>query len=386
VPRIGDHRRFTANHTWHADYAGRRLFIKASSNSQEARAEREGYARISRFYPVPRLHGTRRIGPWTVLTYDRWPHLSLDTGLLLDEISYADLTGDIARLDACLTAVFSQYRQAISRTLRRATLAETIGKLYADRAAPGGRLDRYYQADAPWLLTQDSSLRPSALATLTLIVNGREHALDFAELADWLRYRLGRRSLVWAAITQGDPTDFNVGWSPVDGPVWFDYDTGGLNALPGEFACFLLYQRLHGAWLTPRYNPAAFRDHPSALATAALTEPAIGVQHSRNLLRIDYQHAPSPGRRHVLRSYLTGIIQPVAAQLGINDLMDWLRPYLVMRILAVYHLAELEPHDTALSLGMLAEALDPATTLPAFLGMGSCPKEDRNHHAHGGPR
>jgi hypothetical protein len=46
------------------------------------------------------------------------------------------------------------------------------------------------------------------------------------------------------------------------GPVWFDFDTGGLNALPGEFACFLLYQRLHGAWLTPRYNRAAFATTP----------------------------------------------------------------------------------------------------------------------------
>src|SRR5487761_1307880 len=183
---LGHHRRFTANHTWHLDLAGVRLFIKVSPSSHEARAERAGHARISRFYPVPRLHGTRRIGHWTVLAYDRWPHVSLDTGLLLDEISRADLTGDTTHLDACLTDVFSLYQQVISSTLRHATLAETIGKLYGDRAAPGGRLDRYYQADTPWPLTHDSSLRPSDLAALTLVVNGREHALDVARLTDWL--------------------------------------------------------------------------------------------------------------------------------------------------------------------------------------------------------
>lgn len=384
--RIGHHRRFTANHTWHLDYAGRHLFIKASPSSQEARAERAGHARISGFYPVPRLHAARRVGRWTVLAYDRWPHLSLDTGLLLDEISHADLTGDTTRLDACLTAVFSRYRQAISRTLRRAITADTIGKPYGDRAAPGGRLDRYYQGDTPWPLTQDACLRPSDLAALTLVVNGHEHALDFAELTDWLRCRLAPGSPVWAAISQGDPTDFNVGWSPADGPVWFDYDTGGLNALPGEFACFLLYQRLHGAWLTPRYDKAAFRDHPSALAPAVLAKPAVRVRHGRHLLSIDYRHTPTPGRRRVLRSYLTEIIQPIARQLGIDDLMDWLRPYLVMRILAVYHLAELEPRDTALSVGLLTEALDPAVTLPAFLGMDRVQDESRDQHAHRGPR
>jgi hypothetical protein len=386
VLRIGHHRRFTTNHTWHVDVAGHRLFIKASPSKQEARAEREGHERISRFYPVPRLRGTCPIGRWTVLAYDRWPHLSLDAGLLLDEISHADIAGDTARLDECLTAVFGRYRQVISRTLRRATLAETIGKLYGDRAAPGGRLDRYYQADRPWPLTHDSGIRPSLLASLTLAVNEREHTLDFGVLMNWLRSRLARDSPVWAAVTQGDPTDFNMGWSPAGGPVWFDYDTGGLNALPGEFACLLLYQRLHGAWLTPRYNRAAFRDHPSALASEALVQPSVYVYRRRHQLKIDYRHAPSPGRRRVIRSYLTEIIHPIAAQLGIDNVMDWLRPYLVMRILGVYSLTSLESSDAALSLGLLAEALDPAATLLGLLGMDRAQSDAPDQHAHGGPR
>jgi hypothetical protein len=168
-------------------------------------------------------------------------------------------------------------------------------------------------------------------------------------------------------VTQGDATDVNIGWSPAGGPVWFDYDTGGLNALPGEFACFLLYQRLHGAWLTPHYNPAAFRDHPSVLATASLAEPAVRIEHSASSLVIDYRHTPSPARHLVLRRYFDEIIRPLARYLGVDDLMGWLRPYLVMRLLAVYHLADLEPRDTALSLALLAQALDPAMALPDFL-------------------
>ena len=366
--RAGHHRRFTANHTWHADVAGRRLFIKASPSRREAETERDGHERIRGFYPVPRLHGTRSIGRWTVLVYDLWPHLGVDTGLLLDEISHADLTGDSTRLDECLTAVLGRYRQVISRTLRRATPAETIGKLYGDRAAPGGRLDHYYQADRPWALAHGTSIRPSGLAALTLVVNGREHAVDFAKVTAWLRSRLAPDRPVWAAVTQGDPTDFNMGWSPAGGPVWFDYDTGGLNALPGEFACLLIYQRLHGAWLTPRYNPSAFRDHPSALASAAFAKPLVHVQQRRYLLGIGYRHPPGTGRSRVIHRYLTEIVQPVAAQLGVHDVMDWLRPYLVMRVLGVYNLASLQPGDAALSLGMLAQALDPATTLTAFLG------------------
>lgn len=368
--RISHHRRFTANHTWHLDWTGQPLFVKANPAHTEAQAEHTGHARISAFYPVPRLRGARRVGRWTILVYDRWPHLGPDCGLLLDEVTHADLTGDLRRLDACLTAVFGVYQQVITRTLRRTTNGETVSKLYGDRAAPGGRLDRYYQPNTPWPIALDNRrLRPTDLAALHVVVNGREHTVDFADLMIQLRVHFAHRNPVWAAITQGDPTDINIGWSPAGGPVWFDYDTGGLNALPGEFACFLLYQRLHGAWLTPHHNRAAFRDHPSALTPTVLAEPRVRVDHDRSSLVIHYRHVPSPARRHVLRRYLEGIVHPLARHLGIDDVMAWLRPYLVMRLLAVYHLAELEPRDTALSLALLTEALDPTTTLPHFLAL-----------------
>jgi hypothetical protein len=368
--KITNHRRFTANHTWHVDWAGHALFVKANPNHDEARAECAGHALIREFYPVPKLRGARRVARWTVLAYDRWPHLGHDHGLLLDEITHADLTRDTRRLDVCLTAVFGQYQDVIDGTLRHTVNGETISKLYGDRAAPDGRLDRYYGEGAPWpIATGTRKIRPQDLADLRLVVNGREHVIDFADLMIRLRVHFASHSPVWAAITQGDPTDINIGWSPAGGPLWFDYDTGGLNALPGEFACFLLYQRLHGTWLTPHYNRAAFRGHPSALAPASLAEPAVHVEHTRSSLMIDYRHTPSPARRHVLRRYLDEIIRPIALHLGIADLMAWMRPYLVMRLLAVYHLADLEPRDTALSLALLAQALDPDTALPHFLAL-----------------
>lgn len=368
--RITNHRRFTANHTWHVDWAGHALFVKANPNHDEARAECAGHARIREFYRVPVLRGARRLARWSVLAYDRWPYLGHDHGLLLDEITHADLTGDLARLDTCLTAVFRHYQHVIGNTLRPTTNGETISKLYGDRAAPDGRLDQYYRSNAPWPITNGTRrVRPQDLADVRLVVNGRENTVDFAELMTRLRVHFARHSPVWAATTQGDPTDINIGWSPAGGPVWFDYDTGGLNALPGEFACFLLYQRLHGAWLTPHYNPAAFDDHPSALAPSSLAEPVVQVEHTRSSLVIDYRHAPSRARRHVLRRYLDEIIRPISRHLGIDDLMAWMRPYLVMRLLAVYHLADLEPRDTALSLALLAQALDPDTTLPGFLAL-----------------
>lgn len=368
VLSITRHRRYTRNHTWHADIAGRPLFLKASPDPAEARAEHAGHARIRALYPVPRLHAALRIGPWMLTAYERWPPAGAG-GLLLDEITSADQYGGTARLDACVDAVFACYRTAIGQTLRLARARETVTKLYSDRAAPGGRLDAYYQSDRPWCLSDTVRVRPSELSALRLTVNGTDHAFDFAAVLTWCREHLDPGRLVWAAVTQGDPTDLNIGWSPASGPVWFDYDTGGLNVLPGEFACFLLYQRLHGAWLTPRYNPAAFRDHPNALAPSGSPPPAARTTLRSSSLTVNYRHAPSAARRYVIRRYLDEIVLPAASRLGINGVAQWLRPYLVMRLLAVYDLATLQPADTSLSLALLAQVIDPATPLTSILSL-----------------
>ncbi|MGH3549755.1 MAG: hypothetical protein ACRDQU_16945 [Pseudonocardiaceae bacterium] len=75
------------------------------------------------------------------------------------------------------------------------------------------------------------------------------------------------------------------------------------------------------------------------------------IRHTGSSLAIDCRHTPSPARRQVLRRYSTRSSTPIARYLGITDPMTWLRLYLVMRLLAVYHLANLEPRDTALSGG-----------------------------------
>lgn len=378
VPRVSHHRRFTDNHTWHVDTARHNLFVKANPRPAEAAAEAHGHGLISSYYPVPRLHSRRRLGRWTVLVYDRWPHLGTDHGLLLDEITMTDLAAPTAspqRLDKCLSAVLGHYRTTLESSFQRTAQNATVAKLYGQRAAPGGRLDDYYADNAAWLLAPKVSVRPAELATHELVVNGRSHRIDFGDIILSLRAHFTGDQPVWAAISQGDPTDINIGYSPSGGPVWFDYDTGGLNAVAGELACFLMYQRLHGTWLTPHYNPEAFRDHPRSVTRQALAPPAVQVERHARALEINYQHAPTPARRYVLRRYVDQLVTPLTTMVGVDNLMEWLRPYLVMRILAVYPLTRLEPRDTALSLALLAEVIDRDTTLPEILGLTTAREE-----------
>lgn len=101
---------------------------------------------------------------------------------------------------------------------------------------------------------------------------------------------------VWAAVTQGDPTAFNLGWTPDTGPFWFDYDTAGPCAIAGEFAVFLVDLLLHGPRFTPVMNPAAYRDYPAATARS----PGAGatVRRARlGLIEADLHHQASSARR-----------------------------------------------------------------------------------------
>lgn len=354
--RISHHRKFTKNHTFHVNWRGRRLFIKILPNRREAAAERAGHRRLRDLYDVPRLVGHRALGRHTVHAYERVGDGRSDSGLLLDDINTADLTGDFHPLDKTLNALFNRYDTVIRQTLQRVHPQHTVTKLYADRAGEGGRLDRYYGHDPDLLIIPGGgSIRPSQLHELQLVVNGKTRRIDFAATVRWLRRTYSSEHSIWAGLTQGDPTDLNLG----PGPIWFDYDTGGLNALAGEFADFLWYQLIQGGWLVPAYNAAAFADHPATFACTPLNRPVVQTRLTGNRFFINYRHNASTARRHVVTRYLNELVRPIATEIGVDHIMEWLRPYLVMRILGVYNLAGLRTDDAALSLAYLTQILLP---------------------------
>lgn len=364
--RVSNHRRYTRNHTWHLDVAGWPLFVKANPNRAEARQELAGHAALDAHYPIPALRWAGSLGPWAVHVFDRSPHQAEGGSLLVDEIARAETTSDCARLDLFLDDVLTYYRDTLLSTARHIPARRVVGKLYGDRVRPGGRVDQYYGQGSPWSLST-GAVSPTGLR---VEVNGRPYIVDLPSIVGRLRADFATDSRVWAAISQGDPTDFNIGWSPRTGPVWFDYDTGGLNAVAGEFACFLMYQVLHGTWLTPRYNRDAYGGHPEALHRSMFHRPRIYAEQSDTNPKITYTFDPGTVRAHVVGRYLTEVVRPVATALGIRDLWAWLRPYLIARVLGVYDITRLDRPDVALSLALLAQLADddvsPTVPFPCF--------------------
>ncbi|WP_240134458.1 hypothetical protein [Streptomyces sp. MUM 178J] len=353
--KIGPLRRFTRNLLCPVDLLGRPVLMKYTRDPVEAREEVRGRARLARHYRVPALHARLHVPGGYLIAYERLPG-GTDHGLLLDLLNAPEPT---AELHSYLRQLTTTYRDVILSTAWPTAPAHVVRKLYWDRAAPGGRLDAYY-AGADFAVADGLIDVPvSRLATYTLHINNRRHHLDWTATLRWLRAHFARPEPVWAALTQGDPTDVNLA-HPL---AWFDYDTAGMNSIPGEFANFLWYTSALGGWLVPTYNAAAFADHPATFDHIAANTPDVRraeVDDTTSTIHIDYTPRLSAPRRTAVSTYWHQLVQPVAQRLWPDaDLANLLRPYLAMRVLGIYNLSDLTPKDRLLLLARLAEAMSP---------------------------
>jgi len=369
--RVGPVRRFTRNLVCPVDIPDHRLLVKYTRDPAEARQEIRGHTRLADHYQVPALHARLRVPGGYVLVYERLA-AGADRGLLLDLLNAPTPT---AELDAYMSQLTAAYRDVILDTAQLARPERVVGKLYRDRAAPGGRLDAYYTgADFP-VADGLVDVPVSRLGAYTLHVNGRCHHLDWAATLDRIRADFAAAEPVWAALTQGDPTDVNLA-HPL---AWFDYDTAGLNSISGEFANFLWYTSALGGWLVPTYNAPAFTDHPATFDHIQANTPEIHraeVDHAAQAIRIDYTPRLAGARRAAVTAYWDQLVRPVAERLCPGDsLAELLRPYVAMRILGVYNLADLAPRDRLVLLARLAEAMSPDFDPTTYFGQqeASCP-------------
>ncbi|MCR8575724.1 hypothetical protein [Streptomyces sp. Isolate_219] len=354
--RIGPVRRFTRNLLCSVDVFGRPLLVKYTRDPAEASEEIRGHARLARHYRVPALHGNLRVPGGHLLAYERLPD-GRDQGLLLDLLNTDEPSDDLYDY---LDQLTTSYRNVMLETAWPTAPTHLVRKLYWARAAPGGRLDTYYAGTDFPVADGLIDIPVSRLCTYTLYINGQRHHLDWGATLRWLRAHFTRTDPEWAALTQGDPTDVNLA-HPL---AWLDYDTAGMNSVPGEFANFLWYTSALGGWLVPTYNPAAFAEHPATFDHVPANTPSVqhaGVDRSTSTIHIDYTPRLSAPRRAAVAAYWYRLVQPVAGRLwsGAN-LANLLRPYVAMRILGVYNLADLAPQDRLVLLARLAEAMSPA--------------------------
>jgi hypothetical protein len=351
---------------------GLRLILKLMPVANEAREEIRGHRALRGLFPVPRLLGHLRIPGGRLLLYQRFGPDEPDEGLFLDLLNAADAAetnqGGFDELDVYLADLTSAYRGAILATARPLQPADIVRKLYWDRAALGGRLDDYY-ADHDFLVADGLvDLPVSDLGDYALVVNGHECRLEWAKTLARLRDWADDTTSMWCAVTQGDPTDVNLA---VPFTV-FDYDTGGFNAVAGEFANFCWYTAHLGGYLVPKYNPDAFADHKRTFDHVGGNAPLlrrVDVDRVRRTIRVDLDWRPSLARRRALTAYLDDVVEPLRSPFFADRLDACVQPFLALRILGVYSLADLAPLDRLAMLTCLARCEAPDFTLRGFFDL-----------------
>ena len=368
LPRIGAPLRFSRNRLYPIDTRQRRLIAKCMPDHDEARAEVLGHRLLRDWYPVPTLHHSVRLPGRTVLVYERLP-VDTDRGLLLDLLNTPD-NGDHSILDAYMRRMTSTYLRVFTETAELSPPSTVVGKLYRDRALPGGRLDHYYAHNDILLAEAQDRPRLTDLARTGLYVNGRHYQLDWDGTLAWLRDAFD--TPLWSAISQGDPTDVNLA-VPL---AWLDYDTAGRNAIAGEIANFSFYTAVFGGWLVPILNPQAFAQHPATFDRLPANTPHVSAHPHAGTLHIRFTDRLTQARRLTLSRYWELLVRPLADHYFPGEaLAESLRPHLAMRIIGVFDLARLPLEQRLYLIAKLALCMAPDFSPTRFfdLAESSCP-------------
>lgn len=338
------------------------LFIKTISMDR-CRAEVAGWHAIRAHLPVPRLLAHHPVtgrhpagGQHAVVFEDIFANRRC-AHLLGDCIGLADhgIT-DTRPVRNLVHAVCADLLHCLRRTGQYAPLGDCVPALYLDRLRPSGRLDTWYPPGA--VLALGPATRTLAeLAATDLIVNDTTHRLDVPALLDEVRGLLDPGSRWNTAVTQGDPTEPNIGYPR----MWLDFEHSGRNTLAGDVANLLWYLLGMGGWLVPTYQPAVYqrtlRHHLTPVTVPHTRHWSVNGQR----IQVSVNWSVGAGRAtalHTMAEALAGDLGAACAA-GRPSLTAALRPFLVCRVLGVINLNVLTTTDRLLCLATLAQLTNP---------------------------
>lgn len=322
--------------------------------AERAEAEIRGWHAVEGHLPVPALIGRITMADGHAVDFEDVFASGRCQELLGDLVADADT--DPTRVPAVrrlVNEICTDWCRAVELTGKVADFAACVPALYSDRLRPGGRLDRWYHE------TQ------------------RLAGLDISTLLADLRAEL-RPDRPWlTALTQGDPTEANIGHPR----CWLDFEHAGRNTIAGEIANLLWYLLALGGWLVPRYQPEVYARTMRRPALPRRTPVLAHAESSaqQGIERASYTWHLGPGRRAAVEQLLLRIQHDLgeAINLDRDRPMRCLGPFLALRILGVLPIGGMERQDAVLLATKLAETRTDDFPLADFCGITTLCQEPR---------
>lgn len=295
-----------------------KLFIKEFFSESLLLKELNGYEIVSNYYPVAKLLNRDMCQKENRLVFEFENSIGSNKGLLLDIFNNAESTSSF-------DAIFQMYKSVFDKTVEK-TEAFAADIFFKDRAL---KLKEKY-------LNLCKTTEP-------VEINFKESniSVNFSEIVDSVKsyFEEEGQEGTWSIISQGDPSDVNVGIKP----VLLDYLCGGRVPLMAEFASLVWEQVAQSAVLAPVYNKKAYVDHDLVYKNP----PTISMQN-------DYLEFVPPKERVIfLTEYTSRVIMPIMERVSYPDWYHDFRNYIAMRIIGVFDINEFSPKHKSLALGYL---------------------------------
>ncbi len=307
----------------------KKLFFKIRKLN-ESKEEVRNYYNINSIYPVPLLRDNIKFGGRGINIYSYEKSIENKGGLFLDYLNKPTLN------KKRLKNLIKLYRYAFK-----------ISNKYCSKYPS----EKYFgQRVKPRII--DGLFKDRRLAKIldyNVIINRKRYVNTTREIIEKTVKYFKKNHKELCFMSQGDPITMNLGTKP----VLFDFETSGLNPLIAEFSIFFWAVFIAESYYYPKYNKKSYVNRPWFFENCH-NKPNVRfkVNNQNKTLDITLKYNLSKTKRNIIEYYLHNFIERVANGKS-NKLLDKMRHFLPMRILATFEMDRYSLEDAVSSIGFL---------------------------------
>jgi len=278
---------------------------------RESKSELKNYKKLQILYPLPKLNRYIELNDSGILLYDYEDIVEKEGGLLIDYLNEDKFDIRILRRILKIYKNSFKFHHALKDKY-------TSDKFFSRRVKP--RLKEGILQDR----------RISEILDYQIKINGKIFTQNTREIIEETidYFNKPRRELCF--LSQGDPEPINLSTQP----LFFDFETAGLNPVISEFAIFLWGFFMEEAYYAPKYNKNYYLSRKGFLEGLGKNKPIILVDKDikNKTLNITFEYFISRSRKKIILCYFRDFFKKIADKEEII-LLKKFRYFLVMRIL-----------------------------------------------------
>ncbi len=294
-------------------------FIKIL-NHKNAFREISGYLHIINNYPVSTLKKVIIIYDYTIIYFLNYDSITYKKGLLADVLRNENFLE--------YKKILNIYKQNMIYNSKFAYATNNIFFI--------GRIKRLKQ----WYLNSDYKY-----LKYKICINGVVQKQNLFENISLLLKKLNHKRLYYCFLSQGDPTDLNIG----SAPVFLDFGCSGYNSFVGEFA-ILFWNIFRGRYFAYKYHKNSYLYHEAYYEDIdnSIKNMNFSIDNAEKIININYHEVLSTPNKIFLEQLI--YLYNSNSKKIISEINAYLKYFLAMRVISIFNLNNMELVDQIYSI------------------------------------